>query len=76
MVFQCTECGKQFGIKLKEKSYGSIVVIDVHYLKAFSQLSQINVPAMQRESCKEIFGRFIDHIRKIRNISPENQEEE
>lgn len=51
-------------------------VIDVHYLKAFSQLSQINVPAMQRESCKEIFGRFIDHIRKIRNISPENQEEE
>ena len=37
LVFQCTECGKQFGIKLKEKSVGSIVVIEnvFHYKQEF-----------------------------------------
>ena len=36
-MFQCTECGKQFGIKLKEKSCGSIVVIEnvFHYKQEF-----------------------------------------
>ena len=37
LVFQCTECGKQFGIKLKEKNVGSIVVIEnvFHYKQEF-----------------------------------------